>query len=183
MQLKRLLAFASFLALGCGQRAGMEHPTPQPGPDRVVAEFLEAIRVGDDDKAASLLTSLAQKKTTEMELVVAPPGSETARFQLQGTQVAGQTAHVTADWTDLDTDGRVHTDRIVWILRNGAEGWRISGMASQIFADRKPIVLNFEDPADMLRKQQEAEEELARREQRSQSKATDGFGGASAIRY
>ena len=40
-------------------------------------------------------------------------------------------------------------------------------MSARVFADQEPIVLNFEDPADMLRKQQQAEEEIARRDGRS----------------
>ena len=41
------------------------------------------------------------------------------------------------------------------------QGLADCGMATQVFADQEPIVLNFEDPADMLRKQQQAEEEIA----------------------
>ena len=72
-------------------------------------------------------------------------------------------AHVATDWTDLDTDGRKHTDRIVWILRHEPSGWRIAGMATKVFADQEPIVLNFEEPEEMLRQQQLAEDEIDRR--------------------
>jgi len=176
---KFLLAVAACLTAlvcGCGtsnSAATAKHQaaSTQASPEVVIAEFLEAIRTGEDNKAARLLTPLARKKTTEMEMVVAPPGSDTARFEVQHLELAGDTARVTADWTDLDTDGRVHTDRIIWLLRKEAEGWRISGMATQVFADQKPIVLNFEDPADMLLKQQQAEEEIARRQQEPAAKS------------
>jgi hypothetical protein len=176
---KFLLAAAACLTTlvcGCGTSnsvatAKHEASSTQASPNLVIAEFLEAIRTGEDNKAAQLLTPLARQKTTEMEMVVAPPGSDTARFEVQHLELAGDKARVTADWTDLDTDGRVHTDRIIWLLRKEAEGWRISGMATQVFADQKPIVLNFEDPADMLLKQQQAEEEIARRQQEPAAKS------------
>jgi hypothetical protein len=153
-----------FLGTAC-DRLGIGRAS-HPAADAVVAEFLEAIRTGKDERAAALLTPLARQKTGEMDMVVAPPGSDTAKFKVVRCDLVGRQAQVTADWTDLDTDGRPHTDRIVWILREETSGWRISGMATQVFADEQPIVLNFEDPADMLRKQQQAEEELARRERR-----------------
>jgi len=86
-------------------------------------------------------------------------------------ELVGEGAHVATDWTDLDTDGRAHTDRIVWILRKEPVGWRIAGMATQVFADREPIVLNFEDPEDMIRQQQLAEDEIERRSQPSEPQA------------
>jgi hypothetical protein len=153
------------------------------GPDHVIGEFLEAVRTGDDTKAAQLLTPLAQKKTSEMEMVVAPPGSDTARFNVLDVKFVKDGAHVTSDWTDLDTDGRPHTDRIVWMLRQGTEGWRIAGMATRVFEDQEPIVLNFEDPADMLVKQQRAEEEIARRIQQGERQAENSSEeSAGAIR-
>jgi hypothetical protein len=166
------LVCATLLGGGCGRSTtGTDQASEPAGPDGVIAEFLEAVRVGDDTKAAHLLTPLARKKTTEMEMVVAPPGSETAKFHVQGVEMVESGAHVTADWTDLDSDGRPHTDRIIWILRKEGEGWRIAGMATQVFADQKPLVLNFEDPADMLLKQQQAEEEIARRDRQQEPQA------------
>lgn len=138
--------------------------TANPGPERIVAQFLEAVRTGDDKQAASLLTPLARSKTEEMEMVVAPPGSETARYEVLDVRQVGAQAHVGSHWTDLDTDGLKHVDRIVWVLKQVPQGWRISGMTASVFADGEPIVLDFEDPADMLRKQQQAEEEIARRQ-------------------
>lgn len=154
---------AALLVGGCGT-GGSSTSADNPGPERVTAEFLDAIRNGDDTKASVLLTTLARQKTEEMEMVVAPPGSDTASFKILATEIEGDEAQVGTDWTDLDVDGRPRTDRIVWMLRKEADGWRIHGMATRVFADLAPITLNFEDPADMLRKQREAEEEIARRD-------------------
>jgi len=153
---------------GCGQSGDpvmVQEPADGPSPDQVVAAFLEAVRTGDDQAASDLLTPLARQKTEEMHMVVAPPGSETARYAIREVEYVGDKAHVAAEWTDLDTDGRPHTDLIVWVLRKDTQGWRISGMTTRVFADMDPVVLNFEDPADMVAKQQQAEEEISRREQ------------------
>jgi hypothetical protein len=168
----RKLSCASALACllsasGCGQSppAAAKHSKNAPGPAAVIAEFLEAVRTGDDQKAAGLLTRRARERTTELELVVAPPGSETAWFRVGRTSILEKDARVECEWTDLDTDGLLHTDVIEWLLRRDADGWRVRGMSHQTFSDREPTVLDFEQPGDMLRRQQLAEEELARREQ------------------
>lgn len=134
------------------------------GPEQVTAAFLEAVRTGDDARVSGFLTPLARERTAAMEMVVAPPGSETAKYQVRGVHAQGHDARVQTEWTDLDTDGLMHTDEIVWLLRHESEGWRIWGMTSRVFEDQEPINLNFENPQEMLERQQRAEEELARRE-------------------
>ena len=183
---KTRLAAAIGLALfvgGCGAGDGSSTSADGRGPESVMAEFLEAIRQGDDDKASALLTTLARQKTEELEMVVAPPGSETASFKVLAIEIEGDEAQVGTDWTDLDADGQPRTDRVVWMLRNEADGWRIHGMATRVFADLDPILLNFEDPADMLRKQEQAEAEIARRDAQIEATATTpSDGGAATVR-
>ena len=185
---KQLLAAALGVALlaGCGKTGG-DAPSAtaakdQRGPDAVIGEFLAAIKKGDDKSASSLLTTVARQKTSEMEMVVAPPGSETASYKVIETEIEGDKAQVGTDWTDLDIDGQPRTDRIVWMLRQEeTDGWRISGMATRVFPDMAPIILNFEDPIDMLRKQQQAEEEIARRDAQAQgTETTETADGAEA---
>lgn len=138
------------------------------GPDEAVRQFLEAVRTGDDARASQMLTPVAREKTAEMHMVVAPPGSPTARFEVtEFEMVAEDGAHVASTWSDVDEEGHRHSDQILWILRKEPEGWRVAGMATKIFEDELPIILNFEDPQDMMRKQKLAEEEMARRAQNS----------------
>jgi hypothetical protein len=137
------------------------------GPAEAVAVFLEAVKNGEDDKANSMLTKLALEETAKMNMVVAPPGSESATFEVGEVELLSegdeQGAHVASKWTDLGDDGQPHTDDIVWMLRKEPEGWRIAGMATTVFENEPPLLLNFEDPQDMQRKQQLAEEEMQRR--------------------
>lgn len=168
---------ASLLTVGCGKSASPDSatasaeassaaavPADPRDPEAIVAEFLEAIRRGDDKKATSLLTTVARTKAEEMEMVVAPPASETATFKVLEQEIEGSAAQVGTDWTDLDDEGKPATYRTVWMLKKEKAGWRVSGMATRVFEDMAPVVLNFEDPVDMLRKQQQAEDEMARRE-------------------
>jgi hypothetical protein len=138
------------------------------GPDAAVFQFLEAVRVGNDTKASEMLTKVARQKTSEAQLVVAPPGSQTASFEVGEVELDGESkAQVASKWTDIGDDGKPNTDVIVWLLRQDPEGWRIAGMATKLFDNQPPLILNFEDPEEMVQKQRQAEEEMIRREQQA----------------
>ena len=64
---------------------------------------------------------------------MAPPGSDTARFEVGSVEyvVKDELAHVDSTWTDVGDDGKPHTDEIIWALRLDAQGWRIAGMATK----------------------------------------------------
>jgi hypothetical protein len=130
----------------------------QDTPERAVFDFLEAVRTGNDKQAEAMLTPAARQKTTEMQMVVAPPGSPTAKFkvgQVEYVTPDKDGAHVWCTWTDVaDEEGHTRSDDIIWVLRRESEGWRIAGMVTKVYSDQPPLILNFEDPEDMLRKQQ-----------------------------
>ncbi len=161
-----LLAALILIAAGCspaGQTSNngaSSSPvnTAQDTPDRAVFDFLEAVRTGNDKQAEAMLTPVARQKTSEMQMVVAPPGSPTARFKVKGVEYVTPEkdgAHVLSTWTDVaDDQGHTRSDDIIWVLRHEAEGWRIAGMVTKVYADQPPLILNFEDPEDMMRKQQ-----------------------------
>lgn len=147
---------------GTGEQAQAAPQLSEPAA--ALYAFLEAVRTGDDQKADSMLTALARKKTAEMNMVVAPPGSDTARFEVGKVDYLPEDrASVVCTWTDRDDSGKPRTDEITWVLRKEPEGWRIGGMVATMFSDRPPTFLNFEDPEDMLRQQQMLQEELQRR--------------------
>jgi len=143
--------------------------TPRPagdGPEVAVYDFMEAVRIGDDETAGKLLTPLARQKVAEHHMVVAPPGTDTARFDMGRTErMEENLAKVAITWTDTDESGKARSDEIVWLAKRVAEGWRISGVAAPVFDGEPPVLLNFEDPAEMLRKQQAVREEMKRRAQ------------------
>jgi beta-lactamase regulating signal transducer with metallopeptidase domain len=134
-------------------------------PAAVVAKFLDAVKLGNNETASRMLSSLARKKMGKMLHSTTPPASDTAKFTVGKVELVGNDgARVAATWTDLEADRTEKTDKTVWVLRREPDGWRICGVVSQVFSDAPPLVLNFEDPQDMLRKQQWVREEYHRRE-------------------
>jgi hypothetical protein len=185
MQCRRAIWTMMVLALsviGCSGNSSEKDRAGDniPGPDVAVYEFLEAVRTGDDTKSASMLTDLARERTSQMNLTVAPPGSDTASFKVGEVEmVADELARVACTWTDGDEDGKPKSNEIIWILRREPQGWRIAGMATKIFDDELPLLLDFEDPEDMIRKQQLAEDEIARRERVAAGVVADGPGAGA----
>ena len=137
-------------------------------PAAATRDFLEALRTGNDEKATAMISTVAREKAASLNRNVTPPASDTARFTIGKVEYVGEDgAQVACTWTDLDENGQPRTDTAVWVLRRESEGWRIVGVAAKIFPDRDPVVLNFEDPEDMLRQQQWVREEM---------RAADGTG-------
>lgn len=133
-------------------------------PDAVVANFLTALRDGDDSMAESLLTKKALDETSKRQLQVQPPGTPSARFQIGKVSYVTANkrgAHVTSVWSEQGTTGSELSYEIVWALRQQQDGWKIAGMATQVTQNGPPVFLNFEDPDDMLDKWREAERALA----------------------
>ena len=119
-----------------------------------VTTFLEAIKRGDEQSAMAMLTEVARAKTQELGLSVAPPVKDTATYRVGDCETT---------WTDTDAEGFTTTDNVIWVCRLDPEGWRVVGMAMRIFPDMPPLLLDFEDPEDMLAKQRLVAEEITRR--------------------
>jgi hypothetical protein len=179
---------------GSGTSATSEAAIPDE-PAAVVSCFLEAVRTGNDDKANKLLSSVARQKTAEMNLRVMPAASDTAKFQMgkveyvnaDGTLAATPDANTTgarvaADWTDLGEDGKPRTDHALWVVRHEAEGWRVCGLAAMVFPNEEPLLLNFEDPKEMMKKLEWLREEMARRDQPDSPEARTGKNSKDSIR-
>ncbi len=142
------------------------------GPAAAVHEFLEAVRAGDDDKVVRMLTTTAREKSAEMNLVTAFPASDTAEFTVGQVQyLAADGARVACTWSDLDENSRRKNDEVLWILRREPSGWRIAGMAMTVFEGEPPLLLNFEDPEEVLRKRRLVREEAIRRARQGRSRA------------
>jgi uncharacterized protein YbdZ (MbtH family) len=160
---------------GSGGSAGTE-----PAKTAVVT-FLDAIKRGDDAGARNLLTKVARTKTEELGISVAPPVNDTATYSVGQCEMVGETddlVHVATTWTDVDPDGFKSSENVVWVVRLDPEGWRVVGMATRVFDDLPPLLLNFEDPEDMIAKQEMVAKELQSRA----SKAADKDGAARTAR-
>lgn len=161
-----LLAFLSMAGCSGG---GAGSAATEAAKSAVVA-FLDAIKRGDDAAASAMLTKVARAKTQELGLSVAPPVNPAATYSIRECEMvgeAGDLVHVGTTWTDTDPDGFTSTDNVVWVVRLDPEGWRVVGMAMRIFNDLPPLLLNFEDPEDMLAKQELVAAELQKRAQQA----------------
>ncbi len=158
--------------------AGTSAPAPD-GPEAAVREFLEAVRTGDDKKTEAMFTRLAREKIKEMEdIQVAPPGSDTASFEVgKAEYLAEDGARVASKWTDLDREGKPRTDEITWMLRKESEGWRIAGMAATVFEGEDPLLLDFENPKETLRKLELLREEIRQRTEAQAAQTAQGNPG------
>ncbi len=133
------------------------------GPEGSVCQFLEAIRVGDDQKTESMFVSSGRQKIKELKIPVTPHGSDTARFELGPVErVSEDLVRVGCKWSDLDADG-THTDEMVWSVLKEAEGWRIAGLAATVFDGEPPLLLDFRDPEEVVEKLDMVRQEVARR--------------------
>jgi len=172
--------WAACLLTGCGLAAlaltgcsssgtAVAGPGTEPAKATVTA-FLEAIKRGDDPGAQAMLTKVARAKTQELGISVAPPVTSTATYSIRECEVIPGTddlVHVGTTWTDTDPDGFTTTENVVWAVRLDPEGWRVAGMATRIFDDMPPLLLNFEDPEDMIAKQEMVAQELQKRAQQA----------------
>jgi hypothetical protein len=140
------------------QAAPAVHVPAEARPDQVVTVFLDALKNGDTSTKASLLTTKALAETTKHEFEVNPQSAPNAQYEVHPAEFLANNpngAHVTSVWTESYEDGQV-TYEVVWVLRRESQGWRIAGMAIELIPNQPPSFLNFEDPADMAAKYNEA---------------------------
>jgi hypothetical protein len=150
--------------IGCSSTSAGSGST-EPAKAAVV-KFLDAMKRGDETAARDMLTRVARAKTEEMGISVAPPVADTATYTVRECEMvseANDLAHVATTWTDVDETGARTSENIVWAARLDPEGWRVVGLAMRVFDDMPPLLLNFEDPQDMIAKQEMVAEELTRR--------------------
>ncbi len=140
-----LLLMIGLLAVtqGCGKQSAT--------PESVVHQFLGAIRTGDIPTASALLTPLALQRIRESDMTFAPPASETASFSVgQVEMIEEDKAIVESIWTERDSDGQSYNEHTTWALRLGEGQWRISGMAAEIGPNQPPVVMDFENPGQLV---------------------------------
>lgn len=160
------VAMVASLALGCSQAPSAPPAATSEPAKAAVKQFLEAMKRGDDQAARSMLTRVARAKCEEMGMSVAPPVSPGATYAIGESEVVsddGEIVHVATTWSDTDPDGFTTSEDVLWVVRLDPEGWRVVGMAMLIFSGEPPLLLNFEDPEDMLAKQEQVVLELQRR--------------------
>lgn len=174
---------AALTLTGCSSSSNAAGTAVTDPAKATVTAFLEAIKRGDDAGARSMLTKVARAKTQELGISVAPPVASTATYSIRECEmIAGSEdlVHVGTTWTDTDPDGFTTTENVIWAVRLDPEGWRVAGMATRIFDDMPPLLLNFEDPEDMIAKQEMVARELQKRAQQATQQAKQPAGPRTA---
>lgn len=175
-------AVAALIATGCGESANQsatitsgtaaaestpgfvaERPANQyDDPRQAVNDFLVAVKSGDDKVATSLLTTDAQKEAWSNGMAISGDGFPDAKFDISEVEYIKpkSEAHVMSTWSDRTPYGDQKSFQCVWLLREEAHGWCIYGMATKFLENVQPIVLNFENQAEMAKRQQWAEQQI-----------------------
>jgi hypothetical protein len=141
-----------------------------------VVKFLDAMKRGDETAAREMLTRVARAKTEELGISVAPPVQDSATYTVRESEMVGEAddlAHVATIWSDVDEAGSTTSENVIWAVRLDPEGWRVVGMAMKVFDDLPPLLLNFEDPQDMIAKQEMVAEELSKRASKAATGAAE----------
>ena len=188
-------ALVALLAFGCNKStdhdAAQATPaaaisatpdTPSQDAKAVVTSFLEAIRKGENEAATKLLTKIARQKAEETGRCVAPAANDNAKIEVDDPiyppTPGHDIAHVPTKWIDLDETGKPRTDKATWVCRLETEGWRVAGFAAYVFEGEDPLLLSFEDPDDMAKKQAWLKEEISRR---AKQETTPPAGGENSF--
>ncbi len=141
-------------ATGCSSSDVPNNETVAIGattPDSSVATFLEAIRTGDVEVASASLTPLALRRIKENDMDFAPPASETAQYRVGQVEMFEQDkAFVDSVWIEKDADGKLYEEAMTWGLKRIKGQWRISGMAAHMGPNQPPVIVDFENPEQLL---------------------------------
>jgi hypothetical protein len=182
-----LLACLALICLGCrGSSDPSETPTEnraqtrdaqRPGPAdqagpatfqdtrepaNAVAVFLEAMRRGDDKKVLEMYTERAREQVGQHLDSFGPKASDTAEFAVGQVTYPDQdkaVAHVASTWTDIDRYGQQYTLNFQWALRREAQGYRVGGVAAYPSPDEPPVLFDFENLEEAIRKAEALREE------------------------
>jgi hypothetical protein len=90
--------------------------------------------------------------------------SESLSYQISETEFVSDEmdgAHVRTTWMEPSPEGDMTATEVIWVLRKQNDGWKISGMATPVVEGELPLLFNFEEPEDMLRKKEFVEQQLA----------------------
>lgn len=119
----------------------------------VVAQFLDAIRRGGETSGANqLLTQNAQAVLQRLGRTVQPIGSPDAVFTVTRAEAVPEApgaALVHSMWTEPAGEGKTESYQVVWALEDETAGWRISGLAMDLEPGKEPMIVDFENVAQM----------------------------------
>ena len=145
-----LVAIAA--AAGCNQSAGHRAQENPQEVAQAAATFLAAICSENDEQMFNMLTVDARAALKAKGMSPQLPSSGSTSFEVGEIEMVDEAAHVMSKWYDQLPDGTRDMTEVLWMLRKETNGWRVAGMAMKVYDDQPGVILNFEDPDDMIRK-------------------------------
>ena len=158
-----LVLFGSCLLAGCGDSqattAGSTNGTtfaatspatgPAPSPDAVTkaaSDFLDAVLKGDTQRASARLTPQAIERIIASGKQFAPPGLETATFEIgQVRMPSANQALVQCVLTDTPADRSTpRKEEMCCLLKLVEKDWRVSGIAYGAGPNQPWMLSDFE---------------------------------------
>jgi hypothetical protein len=153
---------------GCGKSAGpgaAESAKSADTPDKPLTVFLKAICANDQETMFEMLTDTAREALRERGMSPGMNSGDDATYEVIEFEYVDEGAHVACNWIEKQENGAPLKTPVIWIMHKQPKGWRVAGMALRVFDDMRPVFFNFEDPVDMVHKQELIDQEIARREQ------------------
>ncbi|HBJ38291.1 MAG TPA: hypothetical protein DDZ51_26775 [Planctomycetaceae bacterium] len=118
-----------------------------------VSQFLDAVRRGGDTGGAhALLTKDACAVLEGLGRSVQPIGSPAAKFVVTRSEAVeghANSALVHSTWSEPTETGTFETFQVVWALEWEQKAWKISGLAMELDPTQEPMIIDFEDHAQM----------------------------------
>jgi len=147
---------------------------PPPGmpnkdalPDVAVSTFLKAAQAGNKPLLEALLSTVARTETAKNNITFQVDSYQNSKFDVGKYEYVTPEkdgAHVACVWIDRDEKGNEYKHDVIWVLRKEEGGWRIVGMITRPFADKDPVVFNYEDIPSLVQAKNFIQEESERRE-------------------
>jgi hypothetical protein len=151
-----ILSLSACLAIGCNQSASdgtmtaSNQPASSVNPStdaiaKAAADFLDAVLKGDTGRASARLTPQAMQRIIASGKQFAPPGLETASFQIGGvrTPAEGQ-AIVQCVLTDTAPGDAPRSEEMCCLMRLVEQDWRVSGIAYGTGPNQPWMLSDFE---------------------------------------
>ena len=140
-------------------------------PIRMTYYFIRALQMQKEKVVLAMLTEKALTERLKRAIPLGPDFLQNADVDLGNVQYLKDEetqqdvgAHVGTTWMIPNPETKeTYEENIAWVFRKEDNTWRVAGMIAVLDPKYPPILVNFEDVEETLRKYQSIEEEIAKR--------------------
>lgn len=140
-------------------------------PIRMTYYFIRALQMKNEKAVLAMLTDKALSERLKRAIPLGPDFLQNADVDLGSVQYLKDEetkqevgAHVGTTWMIPDPEtNQPYEENIAWVFRKEDNTWRVAGMIAVLDPKYPPLLVNFEDVEETLRKYQSIEEEIQQR--------------------